>query len=241
MSKDYKQSGKKPSGNGGSRSNARSGGGGSSVFAGLLIGLCLGVAIAVAAALYLNRAPNPFAGKVPVTPPPVAGTNTPPKPPGVVAPLVAPTNLPPGDTGAAANPANPGDAATKPPAGNANPAKSNDPANCPTGDRFCFYDMLAGKDAGKPAPVKPEAAAPVVAPPKGVYLQAGAFQNETDADNMKAKLALMGLEASIQSSEVADKGIIHRVRIGPLAKAEDIDRVRGQLRANGVDSSIVKN
>jgi cell division protein FtsN len=213
MSKDYKQSGKKPASSG-KRSGGGSGGG-SSVFAGLLIGLCLGVAIAVAAALYLNRAPNPFAGKVPT--PTATAPAAQAKPPAVAAPL----------TGSATTPAT---------APNGQPAPAN-------GERFDFYTMLPGLAEPKGAtPAKPAEPAPSAAqPPKGVYLQAGAFQNETDADNLKAKLALMGVEASIQTTELPDKGVMHRVRVGPLAKAEDIDRVRAQLKVNGVDSAIVKN
>jgi cell division protein FtsN len=195
-------------------SNAGRGGsgGGSSVFAGLLIGLCLGVAIAVAAALYLNRAPNPFAGKVPLPAPAAPAAQS--KPPAVAAPLTGP--------------------ATAPVAGQTAPAN---------GERFDFYTMLPGLgDAKSPAPAKPAEAAPASPqPPKGVYLQAGAFQNETDADNLKAKLALLGIESSIQTSDLGDKGIIHRVRVGPLAHAEDIDRMRAQLKVNGVDAAIVKN
>ncbi|MGQ5524631.1 SPOR domain-containing protein [Chitinimonas sp. PSY-7] len=210
MSKDYKQSNRKSS------STRRSSGGSSSVFAGLLIGLCLGIAIAVAAALYLNKTPNPFASPDKPAAPKVEAQPPEPEimqPPGQNKPV---TTLP-------ATPASP----TK-----------------PQPDRFDFYTMLPelGGDP-KPPPVTkaPDATPPAtVAPPRGTYLQAGAFQNETDADNLKAKLALVGVEANIQTAEVPGKGVIHRVRIGPLAQPEDIDRIRAQLKVNGIDSSLVK-
>jgi len=234
MSKDYKQSSRKPKGGG------NSGGGGSSVFAGLLIGLCLGVAIAVAAALYLNKVPNPFAkhGAVPPT-----GATTPATPAGnPVAqqpPATAPTGLPLANV-QPAQPAQPGQPGQ--------PANGQQPngqqPNGQTGERFDFYTVLPGiNNEQKPGtPAKPEATPPTkVEPPKGMYLQAGSFQNESDADNLKAKLALMGVEATIQTIDVAGKGVVHRVRVGPLATADDVDRVRAQLRVNGVEPTVVKN
>ncbi|MBV8659837.1 MAG: SPOR domain-containing protein [Burkholderiales bacterium] len=226
MSKDYKQSNRKP------KSSGKSSGGGSSVFAGLLIGLCLGVAIAVAAALYLNKVPNPFAKHAPT--PPVAG-QTPPATPAAAAqqpPATAPTGLPTNNVPAAQ--------AGQTPAANGQPAQPNGQQ---TGDRFDFYTMLPGLAEPKSGtPAKPESTPPTtVEPPKGMYLQAGSFQNESDADNLKAKLALMGVEATIQTIDVAGKGVVHRVRVGPLASADDVDRVRAQLRVNGVEPTVVKN
>jgi cell division protein FtsN len=60
------------------------------------------------------------------------------------------------------------------------------------------------------------------APAKKVFLQLGSFQNENEADNLKAKLALLGVEAKIQSVSIPDKGMVHRVRVGPLSKQEDV-------------------
>lgn len=113
-------------------------------------------------------------------------------------------------------------------------------------DRFTFYKDLPGQGEqnGKAAAkvAAPEATPPVtVEAPKGLYLQVGAFQRETDADNLKAKLALMGIDASISTVEVKDKGVLHRLRIGPMSQASDIDRVRAQLKLNNIDSTPVKN
>ena len=53
---------------------------------------------------------------------------------------------------------------------------------------------------------------PVV--PEKYYLQAGAFEDPSEADNLKARLALMGVEASVQKVDVPDKGTMHRVLTG---------------------------
>ncbi|WP_269531531.1 SPOR domain-containing protein [Chitinimonas sp. BJYL2] len=206
MSKDYKQGSKRSTSGG-------KGGSGGSVLTGLFIGLCLGIAIAVAAALYINRIPNPFASKAGGAAPAQPSTARPDAPPEILTP------------GGAAKPTAPATAAQEP-------------------KRFDFYTMLPepGGEPKSPAKAKPADAVPpaTVEPAKGSYLQVGAFQNETDADNLKAKLALMGMEASIQTSEVGEKGVLHRVRIGPLASAADIERLRTQLKLNGMESALIK-
>ena len=58
------------------------------------------------------------------------------------------------------------------------------------------------------------------------YLQAGAFQNAPDADNLKARLALIGVAAAVQTTTLPDKGVWHRVRVGPYTAIEDLNRAR---------------
>lgn len=72
------------------------------------------------------------------------------------------------------------------------------------------------------------------------FLQVGAFENEDDADNMKAKLALQGFEAVVQTAEIPNKGIWHRVRVGPLSDAEQINKARGDLVLNGFNADLIK-
>jgi cell division protein FtsN len=64
---------------------------------------------------------------------------------------------------------------------------------------------------------------------KDVYfIQAGSFQNPADADNQKARLAIL------------DKGTWYRVRMGPYAKLDEINKVRQALAQNGIDASLIK-
>ena len=78
------------------------------------------------------------------------------------------------------------------------------------------------------------------AAPDKFFLQLGAFADPSEADNVKARLALIGLEASVQRLETADKGTLHRVRLGPYLKPEDMNTVRAQLAQAGIDSSVVR-
>jgi cell division protein FtsN len=104
--------------------------------------------------------------------------------------------------------------------------------------RFEFYNILPGKQDAAPAPAA--AAEKPAAPAEAIFLQVGAFQKPADADNLKAKLALMGVEASVQDVTVPDKGVMHRVRVGPFASPEDMNRVRNQLAQGGVQATLVK-
>ena len=72
------------------------------------------------------------------------------------------------------------------------------------------------------------------------FLQVGAFQNEADADNMKAKLALQGFEAVVQTATIPEKGVWHRVRVGPLNDIVQINRIRGELTTNGFNTDLIK-
>jgi len=86
-----------------------------------------------------------------------------------------------------------------------------------------------------------QAAAKSGTPSRDVYiLQAGAFQNPADADNLKARLAMLGHEAGVEPTNLPDKGVWYRVRLGPYASVEEINRVRAQLAQNDVEASVVK-
>lgn len=124
------------------------------------------------------------------------------------------------------------------------------PGDKPIGSekKFEFYDILEGKKAATPgtAPAPAAAApAPIEAdkPPvagTGMFLQVGAFQKKGDADNLRAKLAMLGFEAGVVAGEVPDKGTMHRVRVGPFANTEEMNRARTQLSQQGVPATVVR-
>ena len=72
------------------------------------------------------------------------------------------------------------------------------------------------------------------------YLQAGAFREIDDAENTRAKLALLGFEASI-SEKPNESGVLHRVRVGPFPQVESMNKARAKLIDSGIDVAIVKN
>ena len=105
--------------------------------------------------------------------------------------------------------------------------------------RFEFYKILPGTEE----PVTEQQlqqAAPQPSSKESYFIQAGSFQSPDDADNLKAKLAILGVEASVQAVDLAEKGIWHRVRVGPFTETGDISRVRASLQQNGIQTSLIK-
>lgn len=113
-----------------------------------------------------------------------------------------------------------------------------------TKPRFDFYRILPGQEETVTEQQMKQAAQAAAkagaAPNERYFLQAGAFQNPADADNLKARLALVGLEASVEPTNLPDKGVWYRVRLGPYSTVDEIKRVRAQLVENGADASLVK-
>lgn len=70
-------------------------------------------------------------------------------------------------------------------------------------------------------------------------LQAGSFRSSADAEQMKARLALLGSVARIQTVTVDDQ-TWHRVRIGPFAGARKADEIRRMLSDNQIDTLVMK-
>ena len=105
--------------------------------------------------------------------------------------------------------------------------------------RFEFYKILPGSEEPVPQPAPKVAAAPA---PTGeaLFLQAGAFQKPADADNLKARLALMGVEAGVQQVTLPEKGVMHRVRIGPYANPDEMAKARTLLAQNGIQAGVVR-
>ena len=105
--------------------------------------------------------------------------------------------------------------------------------------RFEFYNILPGAEEAVSEQQFKQAAQQSSSRDK-YFLQTGSFQNSDDADNLKAKLAMLGVEASVQSADLSEKGVWHRVRVGPFTSIADIDQVRASLQQNGVPSSLIK-
>ena len=131
----------------------------------------------------------------------------------------------------------------KPPPSGQNLTDAPKAAKADEKPRFDFYRILPSQEESvtdrQLRDATKQAAKGV--PAKDTYvLQAGAFQNPADADNLKARLALMGLEASVEPANVPEKGTWYRVRLGPYARLDEINRIRQQLAQNGVDASLVR-
>ncbi len=106
--------------------------------------------------------------------------------------------------------------------------------------RFDFYKILPGVEEPATDQQLRDAKTAPSAAKESFYLQAGAFQNAPDADNLKARLALLGVQASIQTTTLPDRGVWHRVRLGPYGSVEELNRTRDTLKNNGIDTTLIK-
>lgn len=115
-----------------------------------------------------------------------------------------------------------------------------DTAPTEASDRFEFYEMLP--DAEVDVAEQPKATGAVVPPPvsvPGTYVvQAGAFPNFAEADKVKARLALLGVESEIQAAD-ANGATFHRVRIGPIDNLGELNRLRARLRQSGIEYLVI--
>jgi cell division protein FtsN len=130
------------------------------------------------------------------------------------------------------------------------------PARLPGRPRFEFYQILPGdkevtereakaamaRPAPPPGAAKPGSSPASPKPHSGevYWLQAGAFSEEREADNLRARIALTGLEALVRAVNIPDKGTLYRVRLGPYQSLDNANRIKTTLSQNGVGTAIIR-
>lgn len=114
------------------------------------------------------------------------------------------------------------------------PAPKREPA--PARPKFDFYTVLPELETVLPERgAAPRAARPERGGEQVRYiLQAGSFASFADADQLKARLALQGLQAHIQKVTIEGKGEYHRVRLGPYQNLDALDAANRQLSKLGI-------
>lgn len=226
--------------------------GGGTLF-GLFIGLVIGVIAVAGVVWYINKAPLPFTttGQQPKLSPPIAT-----KP-------VAPTTpeVPPVASAPVALPGKPGDPVPEKPRfdfykilpGNAEaiPDPKPEEAKPVVSKPGETKAITTAPGEPKPADAKPVESKSVASKPteskvdkdnslkEPIYLQAGSFASASEADNQKARLALLGAEARIQQVMLQDK-VWYRVRIGPYHKMDDVNHLRADLARQGIEANVVR-
>ena len=213
-------------------------------FLGFILGLVVGLGVALGVAIYVMKVPTPFSNKVNApgseTPnttskdwnpnsvfQPKAPAETPQAPgetPAGSAPVKATSNAPaqPASTPSPVAPAAPTTPAAKPAA---TPAVSADPL----GDLVKNQSGLSTTTSDtKPA-----------ADPYSYFIQVGAFRTSTDADGLRAKLALQGFDAKVSEREQSGR-TVYRVRLGPFDTKASAETMRSRLDKQGVENTLVR-
>lgn len=116
------------------------------------------------------------------------------------------------------------------------------PAAKDDGMNFDFYDMLPKFEMIIPEQdldARPDMAPAALSAPGPYVLQAGSFSKFSDADRMKAQLALLGIVSRIQKVSVDDR-TFHRVRIGPVEDLDELNDMRVRLRDAQIDVMVIR-
>ncbi len=195
-------------------SNGGNGSQNSKVMAGLIVGMVLGVTVTGFIAWYVvEKNPASFSNKEQREPPKVLPQ---------VQPVPVPMNAPVAASGV-------GEA-----------------------QHFEFYKVLPDKPEGgtarkqaaaKPQIAKPQTSQAAAKPPANAadntpfIVQAGSFQIAEDAEKLKAKLALTGMEASVQNVTIPGKGVWYRVRLGPYRGLAEANSAIANLKQNGISNA----
>ena len=208
---------------------------------GLVAGLLVGLALALGVALYITKAPMPFVNKVPQRtaeqdnaeternrnwdPNAALGGKS-----GVRATAAASAASAAIAANAAAAATLPAAPVALPPAPSPTPAPYKPPPKDPAA-------ILAG-EAPAATPPQPRSTA-TAAEPFVYFVQAGAFTRNEDAEQQRAKLAMIGQGAKITEREQAGR-TVYRVRLGPYPARAEADSLQVKLQEQGIEAQIVR-
>ncbi len=192
---------------------------------GLVIGLVIGLGLALAVAIYVTKMPIPFVNKnqsrAPDQDAAEAKKNKDWDP---NAPLYGKTPARPASAAAAVVPEASAATAKPAPTAPAVDAKA-EPKAATSADPL--GDLAKARSSG------------VAVDPFSYFVQAGAYRTAEDAESHRAKLSLAGIETRVSEREQAGR-TIYRVRVGPLDRKEDADKLKEKLEALGVEAALVR-
>ena len=188
---------------------------------GMVVGLLVGLALALGVALYVTKVPIPFVNKVPQRTPDQDAAE-----------LQKNKNWDPNSPLYGKNPAKPGsgaDAGSPPTAATTTPFSPSSPTGIP-----------APAVTGAVPPPSRAAISPAEAPdPFNYFVQAGAYGRSEDAEQQRARLAMLGLEGKLTEREQAGR-MVYRVRLGPFDKRAAAEAAKQQLGEAGIDAALVR-
>lgn len=201
---------------------------------GLIIGALIGLGAALAVAVYITKVPIPFMNKSQPRNPDgdameakknrdwnpnaaLAGKSAVKPPPQM--PAVTGEVIPPDP-----------DVVTAPRAAESAPAKPLKPLK-PAVSADPLGDLANARAQASSAGSGPD--------PFNYFIQAGAYRTPEDAEQQRARLLLLGLQAKVTEREQSGR-TVYRVRVGPFSKKDDADKVKERLDNNSVETALVR-
>ncbi len=157
------------------------------------------------------------------------------------APPPAPT--PPAEPARSEVPLVRGGKTTPSPSGNVERESEPTPPLLPVRPRFEFYTILSELETVVPPQElssEVKEGVQLVKKPGNYMLQAGSFRTHQQADQLKARVALLGLSADIHSATSVGNEVWYRVRIGPYSDLQSLNGVRSRLKQDGIDTLLLK-
>ncbi|MBU6467754.1 MAG: SPOR domain-containing protein [Betaproteobacteria bacterium] len=219
-------------------------GGAMTLFKGILIGLVFGVVLSAITAIYITHMPNPFVKKVdsvdtssdkPINDMPDVSKH------GIINPTTVEGSN--GNVGALLTPITPQPVVPNTP--NTAPPSSATEGNqavVPPGGVSTESSLTSPNQLVSKPPVSNTADQENAkkASDSHYYVQTGAFKEAREAEDQRANLALIGIDASVlPPGTSAEK--LYRVRIGPLANMDEVKTLLSTLKSNGLTrSSVIK-
>ena len=202
---------------------------------GLVVGLLIGLAAALAVALYVTKAPNPFVNKVPARTPTQDAAEAEKNRNWDPNSALAGRNPAPGAAGASGVVTDPAAPAPRPAV--AAPAVI-EPVVPGVPARPAVAASSAVARASAPRAASQAVASTLAAGAFTYFVQAGAYSRSEDAEQQRAKLAMLGVESRLTEREQGGK-MVYRVRVGPFERREDAENAKERLGDSGVDSALV--
>ncbi len=217
--------------------------GGMKLFKGVLIGLVLGVALSAGTAVYVTHMPNPFVKKVDsvdsssdkpinempdvskhgiMNPTTVEGSN------GTVGALITPSMPQP-----VVNTPQP----VSPPAVTTNSDAANNQVVVPGGVTTPQATVDNNQNAPQTA-TENSAKSSQPASKISLFVQTGAFKQAREAEDQRANLALIGVDANVIAPNGGQEKL-YRVRIGPLSNMDEAHTLISTLKSNGFSHTAV--
>ena len=199
---------------------------------GLAVGLLVGLAVALAVAMYVSKVPVPFVDKLPQRSADQDAAETernrnwnPNAPLSGKTPLPAGTT-PPNGTGTGTEGGSGGVATMPATAGGMAPI-------LPPGQGGAAGGANAGAPPAAPRPVEPRVEL------TGLFIQAGAYSRVEEAEQQRARLAMLGFAARVSEREQGGRSVF-RVRVGPFETRDETQGPMDRLMAAGVEVSLVR-
>lgn len=105
-------------------------------------------------------------------------------------------------------------------------------------DEYTFYSLL--KDFKIEVPDSPELADTQTQKPISYLIQAGSFRTEKQAEQRRAELILLGLDARVEKNINSRSELWYRIMLGPFESRSAMASARSKLISNRYDALVMK-